>query len=251
MKDFDLVKRYLDKSMSEAERQAFEGRLEGEEGPALKRELELQRIERAAIRLHREDRRRAIIQEASEEAAGEQAGGRARKFNFRALLLAAAASAAVLLVGGYFLMRSQYTGAVLALDNYKFSMDERQVRGSEEQADRLRQGKAFFGQGEYDKAIAAFSEIEGLPVISRYLIAHCYFQKEDYESAASRFQEIMQLGAGAGDYESEARWYFVLSKLAMGAEDAAFRAALEEVRRTEGETGRMKKLDGQLNSIFR
>lgn len=249
MKNFDLIKRYLDKEMSETEREAFEQKLGEEGGYALKRELETQRIERAAVKLHREDRLRSIIREVKKERLAESPGVRIRKFSFRSLVTATAASVAILLIGGYFLMRGQYSDQSLALSNYDFSVAY--LKGGGEQADALDRGKSLFEQAEYQEAIDVLAEAEGYPVQSRYLAGHCYFKMKDFQKAVVQFGEIMQMGDNAGDYETDARWYFVLSKLALGQQDTAFQAALEELTSPEVQDPRAKKLKEQMNSFFR
>ena len=252
MKEFDLVRRYLDKKMSQEEILAFENLLEEEGQEELRKELENQKIERAAVQLLQEDYLRSIIQGSEKRVLSNPDPGKTRRITAIKILLTSAAAVVLILIAIFFMLRPRYSNLALAISNNQFEITATMGADNSEAA-KLESGKLLLDsakdEDDYLRAIQVFREVVEFPNLARYYIGHCYFQLGDYSNAALNFQNVVDLNEDAGNFQDPAKWYLVLSKLALGKLDADFDSLLTEL--VESGNSDAERLQRQLNSLFR
>ena len=64
----------------------------------------------------------------------------------------------------------------------------------------------FYESGQYDKAIVALKDLDGLP--ARFYLGLCLVATVEYQDAIIAFQEVSQK---SGKYQNPAKWYLALS----------------------------------------
>ncbi|MEM0994026.1 MAG: hypothetical protein AAGI49_13390 [Bacteroidota bacterium] len=244
MKNAARIEKYLNRAMSREEAQQLEVELKADE--SLMEELKLQRLMRFSIQMNRKEELRQKLKQAQEKSSKTNKITPTKRsfFNKPIQILAIAASFTLLLLAGYFLLRQQDRNTVIADANYTF--DILNVRGETAQEKLLDDGIDALEASNYAEAIELLKQVKYDPIRARYLIGHAHYQAGDYQAAKSDFEAVFSQGAAAGDYKSEAEWYWLLTKLQLDELDDQF-----ETRLNQAKGKRVQVLTKQLNTFWR
>lgn len=237
MKNFDRIERYLRGEMDEQERPVFEQELQ--QDPALKKELEVQRFERALIEESMNEKLRRDIQKA-------MAGGDGPRFRLRLLPAAAiAAGLAAVVVAAWWLWRPAPPAGPVAVAEQAYLKNA---------PDFLETGRALRGIGQpevlgpiagtveklgrNDKASLAMARDSLLAVpatnqeaygLAQYYAGHAYFKLGEYQLAFGQFQRAGQLEGSDIEHRQAADYFALLSAIASGEPPEVYAPLLEKI----------------------
>ncbi len=220
-KDIQIIEAYLNNQLDEADKRAFEQRLEQSE--ELSAEFERHQMTHKALDFLVAKNLKAQLEslEAADSAETEQAEARVipmKSRGRRLLMLRTAAAALVIIALGLFYLYfplNQPTGLELASANYE--MPDYNSRSSAETGlqNVLDNGLAALENKDYTQAINLLGSVQpddGLYVQAQYFKGHAHFLDQQYAAAEQAFETVSQ--SNDLRYIAEAEWYGLLSCLA-------------------------------------
>ena len=106
--------------------------------------------------------------------------------------------------------------------------------------------KNAYRDAEFDKAVMLLAAIPTPTVEQQFYmsLSHLYASKPDYEKAALGFKNIIE--NGQGNFEAESQWFYALSCIKLGQNDAA-KQSLQTLLR--GQTWKSKEAQALLDKI--
>ena len=237
MKNFDRIERYLRGEMDEQERPVFEQELR--EDPALKKELEVQRFERALIEEAFDEKLRRDIQRA-------MAGDDEPRFRLRLLPAAAIAAgvAAILAAALWLWHAAQPVGPVAVakqayLENApKFQDISRSLRGAGQREELSPIAETVEKLGQNDEATLAIARDSLLAVpatnqeayeLAQYYAGHAYYKLGEYQLAFEQFRRAGQLENLDIELRQAADYFALLSAIASGEPPEVYAPLLEKI----------------------
>jgi tetratricopeptide (TPR) repeat protein len=213
-KKYELIQDYLDDSLSETERLAFEQELAKDAD--LQADLDLHLLSNDAIEFVIEDSLRSELQTLHQESKATQktaSGGRV--VNMRRRMIPLSIAATVLLLVGFFtatFQAKQYDNQAIAGTFYENDLLQR-VRGNNS-ASLLQKGMQLFLQEDYPAAIDYFGQVSEptLQAEANYAMAHAHYNLEQYPAAMQNFATVID--SQDPRFTEKAELYYLLSTLA-------------------------------------
>ncbi|WP_436517967.1 tetratricopeptide repeat protein [Ekhidna sp. To15] len=198
----DLRNKYLQGKLTESERQAFERNLSSEEKKELAYELGV--------------RDEIVKRELRKKVAGFEEGNR-RKRMINPTYISIAASIVLVTSSVFYFMRDEESLFDQYYDQYP-NYELTTTRGEENLSNR---GLAYaaYDVGDYQVAIEEFNKLEVLLAPDYFFRGVSYIQVEEYNSALSDFNEVVELEDES--YGNASIWYTALVHLKLNNKDKA------------------------------
>lgn len=236
MKNFDRIERYLRGEMDEQERPVFEQELK--EDPALKKELEVQRFERALIEESFDEKLRRDIQQA-------MAGGDGPRFRLRLLPAAAiAAGLAAVVAAAWWLWRpAQPVGPVAVAEQAYLSSapdflnpeSTPRTAGLPEELGPIAETIKKLSRNDKATLVAPRDSLLRLSPgqngyeMAQYYAGHAYFKLGEYRLAFEQFRRAGQLENLDIELRQAADYFALLSAIASGEPPETYAPLLEKI----------------------
>ncbi|MEM6380933.1 MAG: hypothetical protein AAF705_22365 [Bacteroidota bacterium] len=253
-KKYEQIQSYLDGSLNETERQAFEQELN--QDPDLQADLDLHLLSNDAIELVIEDSLRADLKELQlETKAVKQPAKKGRVVGLRRRMVSLSIAASILLVIGFFganYQINQYGNQAIAGSFYENELLTT-VRGNNN-ASLLQQGMELFEQGNYQAAVEYFDQVDdsNLQAEAAYAAGHSYYNLGQFPIAAENFATVMD--SNDPRYVEKSELFYLISALAADQTDnARFNEVLNQMLENEEHLHHQEALNIQkkLNSFWR
>jgi tetratricopeptide (TPR) repeat protein len=211
---YEQIQHYLDASLSETERLAFEQELTKD--PGLQAALDLHLLSNDAIEFVIEDSLRSELQTLHQKSTiTRKTANSGRVVNLRRRIIPLSIAATVLLLVGFFTANfqgKQYDNQAIAGAFYENDLLLR-VRGSNS-ASLLQEGMQLFSQEDYPAAIDYFEQVSDptLQAEANYAAAHAHYNLEQYPVAMQNFAAVID--SQDPRFTEKAELYYLLSTLA-------------------------------------
>ncbi len=133
----------------------------------------------------------------------------------------------------------------IALRNDRFAAPSVRM-GQNDDIKNWADAKNAYRDGEFDKAATLIEAIPTPTVEQQFYVSlsHLYASKPDFEKAALGFKNIIE--NGQGNFEAESQWFYALSCIKLGQNDAA-KQSLQTLLR--GRTWKAKEAQALLDKI--
>lgn len=253
-KKYEQIQSYLEGSLSETEREAFEQELN--QDPDLQADLDLHLLSNDAIELVIEDSLRADLKELQQETEQiKQPSKKGRVVGLRRRMVSLSIAASILLVIGFFTANyqiNQYGNQAIAGSLYENELLTT-VRGNNN-ASLLQQGMELFEQENYQAAIDYFDQVDdpNLKAEAAYAAGHSYYNLGAFSAAAEQFAGVMQ--SNDPRFVEKSELFYLISALAADQTDnAQFNEVLNQMLENEEHLHHQEALEIQkkLNSFWR
>jgi len=235
----ETMEAYLLNNLSDADKQAFEARLRGDE--ALQQDLSRLQMEHRAMQMLVRDDLRAQMNawKTEKNAASEDTEQAAPAHQARRVLMPVrwarmAAAASILLVIAFvanWIWTSQGTSADALAAEFYVSPSAGNHRGeSDQDTESYQKAVALIQQKQYDQAIEQLSTIADSALLwpARLQMADAFYKKGDFANAADAARQIIEQTQDPLMRQS-AEWLEVMARLASGAPDAEWKPILRRI----------------------
>ncbi len=237
----DLLKKYQNNELNAADTEGVEKRLVEQ---AVERELR----QKWAALLDREgiDRSATPLSSAANDAI-QPTKMTAQRSTMRRFIMGIAAT--LLLAVGFWWWNVDTKSALgltdIALKNERFAAPSVRM-GQNDDVKNWADAKNAYRDGEFDKAVTLIEAIPTPTVEQQFYVSlsHLYASKPDFEKAALGFKNIIE--NGQGNFEAESQWFYALSCIKLGQNDAA-KQSLQTLLR--GQTWKSKEAQALLDKI--
>lgn len=253
-KKYEQIQSYLEGSLSETEKRAFDQELK--QDPDLQAELDLHILSNDAIELAIEDSLRADLKQLHQESQQvEQPKKKGRVVGLRRRLTALSIAASILLIIGFFAANyqiNQYDNQSIAGSMYENDLLSR-VRGNNN-ASLLQQGMELYTQENYSAAIEYFEQIDdaSLKAEADYAKGHAYYNLGQFPAAMESFAAVVD--SQDPRFVEKSELFYLLSALAADQTDNnRFNTLLTQMIENEEHLHHHEalKIQKKLNSFWR
>lgn len=250
-KVFENIEAYLDDSLNETERLAFEKELDN--NPDLAAAMDRHFMAHDAIELLIADNLRTELKEMAAESKIKPIA--AKRSSIRRYLAPLAIAASVALMVGVFgfLQKGNYSNESILARHYTAYEMPTVRSGSNNQA--LAEGAQAFQAKDLDKAITYFSNIpieNPLYTKAQFYLGQTYYQNGQADKAIASFDTVAQ----SDDLElnEKADWYALLASLAAQQEESnSFQNRIQRIAKDTGHSyhEQAKAIQADLDSFWR
>ncbi len=219
---YESIERYLDKKMTEEERNEFEQQLEND--AVLKEELELHQQMTETLKGEKVHQLRAILKKTDSNWESNEAApkGKIQPFNFRRVIAIAATVLLVVFAYQFFFSGDEtISNEQLFADNfqpYQMLLNQRDI-STEEKNVLLENAISAYTKGDFQTASTAFRQLaQNDPANISYEFYHAVAElgAENSDSAIGLFRKLLIAGLRIIHLWNKVRWYLALAYLQKG-----------------------------------
>ncbi len=238
----DLLKKYQNNELNAADTEGVEKRLVEQ---AVEREL--RQKWNALLKKQGIDRSATPVSSAANDAI-QPTKMTAQRSTMRRFIMGIAAT--LLLAVGFWWWNVDTKTALdltdIALKNERFAAPSVRMQPQNDDLKNWADAKNAYRDGAFDKAVTLIEAIPTPTVEQQFYmsLSYLYASKPDYAQAALGFKNIIE--NGQGNFEAESQWFYALSCIKLGQNDAA-KQSLQTLLR--GQTWKSKEAQALLDKI--